>query len=337
VAPGAANGSEFVAYVGSGFGSAPGEGSTFYVLDAINGNVIRSSDVSDRSGMGFENALVAGPAGFNPTQLVEGFVGNSAASRITRVYIGDIHGRLWRFQGDTGTRVLFADFGADQPIGTGVSLINLNSGGFRRPHVFVESGHDRRVTPSGEVAPFAATPPFNMWGLRDDDNTADPSNGDGVAGPARVLFNIPFPNNPTPGFRGTVQPATVFSQTTDVSGAQVFLGRVFFAGSQFTPAGADCLARFDSLLFAVGAVTGGAAYDLDASGGALTTADRSIALSNQKVQAIRSSGGQLVVDVGLEAENAPPPPAPPAVLAAPSALQNDVFIVGVRANTAVCR
>ncbi len=314
----APGGVEFVAYTGSGYGSgsnAAAEGTTLFTMDLLTGDLITSVDVGDRTGMAYENALVAGPSVFNPTQLRAGFIGTSASSRATRVYFPDIHGRVWRVMtAAPGTAALLADVGGNQPIGNSLALLNYTGTGSQdRPHVFAESGNDNRVTP-----PPADTPPFHMWGLRDDEEPSDPDLADAVGGPARVLFTIDFPNL----FRGTVQPATAFNDASPPA------GRVFFGGnrfnlpdSQFAPTPRPpCRSSFDAILFAVGAQTGNAAYDLNSSGD-----QRSITLAGQRLQAVRVAGGRLVLDTGLNASTAPPPPAPPiAVAAQPQALA-DIF------------
>jgi hypothetical protein len=311
-------GVEFVAYTGSGYGSgsnAATEGTTFFTMDLLTGDLITSVDVGDRTGMAYENALVSGPSVFNPTQLRAGFIGTSASSRATRVYFPDIHGRIWRVLTQApGTAALFADVGGNQPIGNSLALLNYTGTGSQdRPHVFAESGNDNRVTP-----PPADTPPFHMWGLRDDDEPSDPDTSDAVGGPARVLFTIDFPNL----FRGTVQPATAFNDASPPA------GRVFFGGNRFNlPDSAfaptprpPCRSSFDAILFAVGAESGNAAYDLNSTGD-----DRSITLTSQRLQAVRVAGGRLVLDTGLNASTAPPPPAPPIAAAAQPQALADIF------------
>jgi hypothetical protein len=305
------NGTEFVAFTGSGYGS-PSEGSTVYTLDMLTGDVIRSFDIGDRPGVSYENSLVASASAFNPQQLIPGVLKNAAESKSTRVYIPDVHGRIWRLMVETSDPpantppLMFADAGADQPFGNPVALVNYEgTAAVRKPHVFAESGNDNRIFP-----PPTATPPFKMYGLRDDDLITDPNASDDVDGPAFRLFSIPFPD----GFRGTVQPATAFADPTPLdptSGDEV--ARVFFAGTRFNPLNSPnapppppCRSSFDSILFAVAAESGGAAYDLNATGD-----DRSIQLNQQRIQAVRAHGGRLVVDTGLSAQNAPPPPAPP--------------------------
>jgi hypothetical protein len=311
-------GVEFVAYTGSGYGSgsnAAAEGTALFTMDLLTGDLITSVDVGDRTGMAYENALVAGPSVFNPTQLRAGFIGTSASSRATRVYFPDIHGRIWRVMtAAPGSALLFADVGGTQPIGNSLALLNYTGTGTQdRPHVFAESGNDNRVTP-----PPADTPPFHMWGLRDEDLAGDPDPADAVGGPARVLFTIDFPNL----FRGTVQPATAFNDASPPA------GRVFFGGnrfnlpdSQFAPTPRPpCRSSFDAILFAVGAESGNAAYDLNSSGD-----QRSITLTGQRLQAVRVAGGRLVLDTGLNASTAPPPPAPPIAAAAQPQALADIF------------
>jgi hypothetical protein len=306
-------GVEFVAYTGGGYGSGPNataEGTTLLALDMVTGDVTDFVDIGSRSGMSYANALVASPSSFNAELLSPGFVGHPAGSLTTRVYFPDIHGRLHRIlTASAGSAITFADFGADQPIGNPVALLNYaGTQSTARPHVFVESGNDNRVTP-----PPAATPPFHMWGLRDEDLGGDPNTADSVGGPARVLFDIEFPSP----FRGTVQPATAFN------GAQE--GRVFFAGNRFNlpgtanaPTPPPCVSSFDAILFAVGAESGAAAYDLP--GG------RSLTQTGQRIQAVRVEGGGLVVDTGLGAGAAPSPPPPPTPVAgAPPTDSNILF------------
>jgi hypothetical protein len=297
-------GVEFVGYMGSGYGTganAANEGTHIYTFDILTGDIIAAVPVGSRAGMGYPNALVAPAAAFNPKQVQAGFIANPAASKTTRVYIGDIHGRMWRIMANApgAPPLLFADLGADQPVGNGVALLNYQgSGTVPLPHVFVEVGNDNRVAP-----PPAPTPPFRLYGLRDEDLATDPDGSDTVGGPARVLFAVDLPD----GFRGNVQPATAFSDASPPA------GRVFFAAVRFNlpgtpnaPAPPPCRSSFDSLLFALGAESGAAAYDLNSSGD-----DRFVQITDQRIQAVRVSGGRLVVDMGLGAQNPPPPPAPP--------------------------
>ena len=93
------------------------------------------------------------------------------------------------------------------------------------------------------------------------------------------------------GFRGTAQPATAFNATG--------LGRVFFIGTKFTDANvADGPASRASTACSSpsGAVSGSAVYDLDSSG-SITGRRQSVMVSG-KVNAIRGSLGQIVLDKG---------------------------------------
>jgi hypothetical protein len=164
-----------------------------------------------------------------------------------------------------------------------------------------------------------------MFGLRDDDLQSDP-NSDDVAGPVTRLFSVPFalPSRGE-GYRGNAQPATAFT----LGPGNIPLGRVFFIGTQFVPPGNDCSGHFDSILYALAAFSGGAAYNMPGS------SDGSIAITDQRVNAVRVSGGKLVVDTGL-ISSAPPPPAPPAAPPPPSVSGIDVGIDQVRLSTSVC-
>jgi hypothetical protein len=304
-------GVEFVAYAGSGYGTganAADEGTHIYTLDVLTGDMVAAVDVGDRPGMAFENALVASAAGFNqkilditdPARQLQAT--NSAIGQTTRVYIGDIHGRVWRIMSDdpgATPPLLFADLGPDQPVANPAALVYYaGTQTIARPHVYVEAGNDNRVAP-----PPDPTPPFRLYGLRDDDLATDPDASDGIGGVATVLFAHDLPD----GYRGNVQPATAFSNTTPPA------ARVFFAGTRYNlpgtpnaPPPPPCRSSFDSILFAVGGESGDAAYDLNASGD-----DRFVEITEQRIQAVRVAGGRLVVDMGLGAQTPPPPPAPP--------------------------
>jgi hypothetical protein len=309
-------GVEFVFYTGSGYPTATSnlEGTTFYGLDALTGDVITAADVCDRTGAAFQNALVANPAVFTAAQLIPGFVGNSAASKATRVYVGDINGRLWKFNtSDASTPVLFTDLGASQPVANAVALLNFDSDGTgAKPHVYVETGNDRRV-----ASTVAA--PFKMFGFRDP--TAD---GNTQSNKADQLFALDLPvdssASPVNGFRGTVQPATAFNTAVPPQ------GRVFYVGTKFNPAGVNCVSTFDSILFAVGAQTGQAAYDFGAS----------FTLTGQKAIAVRVDRGRLVIDQGVNVSAPPSAPAPPAGVPGASGT-GEVFLNQLRPNSPVCR
>jgi hypothetical protein len=317
------NGTEYVAYLGSGYGenptgcalstTAPCEGKTFYTLDALTGDVVASVNVGDRLGTPspFPNAIVAGPAAYNAERQGYRPDGvNSSFDFSTRVYFNDIHGRVYRVLSATpGTATLFADVNGnsstsgatEQPLGVPAALVNytdssaVGGNGSERPHIYVESGHDSRIFPPD--APSPTTPPFKAWGFVDRDDIPDAA-GDGVAGPAKVLFTKPFPTL----YRGTAQPAGGFTSSG--------VARVFFAGTRFNPPGTTnapppppCRSSFDSILFAIGAESGSAAYDLNTTG-----QDEYIEYKDQKLQSVQVVRGQVVVDRGLGAETAPTPP-----------------------------
>ncbi len=307
-------GVEFVAFSGSGYGAAA-EGSTIYTLDMQTGDVVRSSNIGDRPGVTYENALVAPAAAFNPTQLRPGFIGNPAGSATTHVYFPDIHGRIWRVLADPpGTRRrIRRRSSSPTPARTSRSATRSRSSTTRAPAPTPSrTSLRRRATRTASSRPPRTRRRSRCSACATTTSRRIPTTArrTSVDGPAWELFTLDFPN----GFRGTVQPATAFNDP-DPLVPNDESARVFFAGTRFNPPGTPnapapppCVSSFDSVLFAVGAETGGAAYDLNAAGD-----DRSIQLNRQRIQAVRVSGGRLVVDTGLNAENAPPPPAPPTV------------------------
>jgi hypothetical protein len=204
--------------------------------------------------------------------------------------------------------VLFSDFGKDQPIGVPAALLALKdtSGQTSIPHIYVETGKESRADP-------AVSGDFGGFGLLDQQADTDTSS------PAVVQSCLPtvqlpcqFAQTFITGFRGTTQPATTFAD------AKATTGRVFFVGTRFNPAGSafappvpprPCRSSFDSIFFALGAETGQAAYDLNASG-----EDAYVVLRNSKIQSISfvpdtTSTGQnklgLVLDEGLRGGQPP--------------------------------
>ena len=316
-------GVEFVAYSGSGYSAVATEGKRFYALDLLTGDVIASANVGNRPGNGpddpFENVLVSGPVVFNEVTLSNRDLGVNPAQVVsTRVYFNDIHGRLFRIMtNDPATVTELADVNNSSdvlhPLGVPPALVFYGDpSGQEYPHIYIESGNDNRIF-SPEAVP-AVTPPFKAWALVDADDPSDPDGGDGVVGPVRVLFTKEFPNL----YRGTTQPATAFN-----TGGQA---RVLFAGTRYNPPATQfapppappvnpvvCRSSFDSILFALGAGTGNAAFDLNATG-----QDEYIEYVNQQIKSVQVVGGQAIVDRGLNAEIAPTPPpsntiAPPVV------------------------
>ncbi|MGE0456185.1 MAG: hypothetical protein AB7O37_22445 [Vicinamibacteria bacterium] len=304
-----------VAYAGSGYSDVSGEGATFYTLDALNGDPVAAADVEaqaltdgvQRSGLPYANALVAPPAAFSKKQLIVGQTAHPA-DPVTRVYIGDVHGRLWKIvSADPTKAVLMADLGEDQAVGVGAALIALDE----KPYVYVAAGNDSR-----------ATGPFKFFGFRDDGSDTDTTHGTPtaaagdsavqVASPAVFLFSQEFDTN----FRGTLQPATAF--TTDQL-ARVFFGGTRFnePGSLFAPVPYPCRSSFDSVIYAVGAETGGAAYDFGGDSFLVLENSRKTALQIIKEPAAvgsapgTSGGSRLIIDEGLMSGGAavvPPPP-----------------------------
>jgi hypothetical protein len=321
-----ASGVEFVAWVGSGYSDVSTEGTSFFALDVLTGDVIGSTSqaahtlAAGTSAAGIPNALPANTSAFaarplsfnNPSTPI---LAHPATEKVTAVYFPDLHSRVWKFNPDTPATAptLFKDLSSDgdQPMANGVALINMNSNStMDRAHLFFEAGNDRRV-PLPSSTPF-----FRMYGYRDDGSASQ------LTG-----FPIDFPQ----GFRGTVQPATAFNANGK--------GRVFFAGTKFNPAGNTCSSSFDSILFALQGANGAAAYDLNSSGD-----DRSVLLTNQRINAVQVVAGKLVVDMGLGAQNPPPPPTPPVTAPpAPGPNSNVSMIANVpgtvpfKLGSAVCR
>jgi hypothetical protein len=314
-------GTDFVLYMGSGYGN-PGEGTTFYSLDSLTGDVITHVDVDQvvaasypeltRSGMAYANAIVANPIVFNVSRYIYAPGGvpspNVASTPAARIYVADLYGRLWKFLTSApDIAIPAADLGADQPVATAAAALGLPPNDpHAKPYVFVTSGNDNRA---------AGT--FHNFGFQDDgDDTTtavsppEPQNGIQVYPPMKSNFVIDF----EPGFRGTVQPSAAYSETD----TQVFIGgRVFFAGTRFNAPNTPyapvvppypCRSSFDSIIYPLGAESGQSAYDLSTGNDYVIFQDSKIAaLSTQAAPA----GALLAKDEGLSKVGQPivPPPA----------------------------
>jgi hypothetical protein len=367
------DGIDFAIFMGSGYSTTPGEGTTHYTLDALSGDVIAAVDVeavaasngltrtvcsTDPTGKPVEtatcavmpNALVANSVSFNRSAFA------GAAAKVfnvnphpwsnvsTRVYVGDLHGRVWKFlTASPDVAIPFADLGADQPIATAVALLAEGTDPATNvPFVLVSTGADNRA--SGPSY-------FRSFSLRDNGtDTSTVTTGtvtdDGVTTftPAEKLFARTFDQGdpeancgyPTEAvFRGTIQPAGAVECSVPLAGNGKcpgdILERVFFGGTrlslpntQFAPPTPlscgtgeyPCRSQFDSVLYALGAITGQAAYALNSTGDnayRIFRDSRIVAISMQADPDPGRGGSSFIADEGLVkgTPKAPPPPGVP--------------------------
>jgi hypothetical protein len=138
-------------------------------------------------------------------------------------------------------------------------------------------------------------------------------------------------------FRGTAQPSTAFEcpgGTTNTGGTiscpAAVVGRVFFAGTRLslpntrfapiTPLACGsgvypCRSQFDSIIYALGAESGQAAYDLNASGDdayRIFRDSRITSIGQQADPDPNRGGSSFTPDEGLM-KGTPAPPPPPGV------------------------
>ena len=340
-------GTEWVAWVGSGYGTglnAATEGQAFYMVDAATGNLIPGGSITTTDGQVWptvrdigdgtptfiaNNAIVANPAGFNKFQLDDPTLSQRSEDKVTRVYIPDLHGRIWKFP---ATSNAWGNFGPTQPFGSSMALLKLPDGS--RELVFATSGNDPRV-------PLGQTPPFQAFGF--DDKGTDPING---AATAVSTFTEPWqnPTNASIKYRGTTQPTTGFATDPNTSST---VGRVFFAGTRYIAdlVGNGCASTFDTLLFAFGAVSGGAAYDFTSNSNVTTGGAGFATMMGNKTTGIQVVAGQVIVGesggiaAGGGLNQAPGPPPPPAGGMPPPAPPAPPFIItlALKPSSAVCR
>jgi hypothetical protein len=364
------DGVDYALYVGSGYGSTPDEGTTFYALDALSGDVIAAKDVEQVAAANgltrsagtppYPNALVANVVGFNPGAFSPIETVHPAATKATRLYFGDLHGRLWKVLTAAPDVVIpVADLGADQPIGTAVSLLGMPPQPDPSvPYVFLSSGNDRR-----------ADGPFKNFAFRDDGTDTELTIGSPVTAndvstfpPVVSLFTRQYDQG-TPEancgytaeavFRGTVQPTTAFAcpdGTSDCLANKTavtsdLLGRVFFAGTRLslpntkfappTPLACGtgdypCRSQFDSIIYVLGAETGLAAYDLNASGDDAYRIyrDSRIAAIQMLADPDPTRGGSSFNPDEGQMKSTPSPPPPPGV--PPTSQTNTANVIQTR-------
>jgi hypothetical protein len=315
---------EWRLWVGSGYSSVFSEGKRFYMLDAVTGDVLvrqggsscPGSDcyalpVGDRSSPTFidSNTLVASPAAYNPFFLDLLTVTQRSTDEVQRVYIPDVHGRIWKFNTSSGG--LVRDEGEAQPFGSAVALMKIGS----TPFVFANSGNDSRVPESAG--------PFKAFAYTDGASSTDLSTAlTPVSG-----FPIDLVDGTSRIFRGTTQPATAFNNQG--------VGRVFFVATRFNPPGATCISSFSTILFGLSATTGSAVYDFDGSGGA----DMFALIEGQKGQSVQIAGGQVIVGGSGNLTNPPSPPPPPDPSMPPPqpAASPAITVENLKSASGVCR
>jgi hypothetical protein len=346
-------GVSFVAYMGSGYGNytagcsavppnfppaSPCEGTTFYTVDVLTGDIIGDGgtpaavDVNGpaapailaRSGIAFPNALVADPAGFNPSQFTElATPANLSGTATERAYIGDLYGRLWKFLAADPTKVEpVADLGIDQPVATPAALIGILptlGPKIPQPYIYVESGNETRQ-------PDTTT--FKYFGFQDIGDKADTTQGSEVGTTDAAVFvfknniNFLFDGQFPTAFRGTIQPATAFNTLGGTSQGQ---GRVFFAGTRFNPPGSTfappvppypCRSSFDSVVFGLGAVSGLGAFNLSTGPNTAMIVISGVRMTGISISTDATPGNMSGTRVNLDfgkAGGLPNPPPPPGI------------------------
>jgi hypothetical protein len=270
-------GVDFVLFMGSGYGVSNEEGLegvTHFTLNALNGNVIAAADVEvaaaaksvARSGLSYSNSIVANSVSFNRSAF-ENLVNKVFSTSphpwsfiTTRVYVGDIHGRLWKFLtkdvSSLATPLLAADLGADQPVGTAVALLGEGSDPLTTvPNIFVSTGNDRRAQ-GPCLLTGDANPCFGNFTFKDDGTDVDTTVGssstdstDGVTtfSPVVKRFSRRFDQG-TPEadcgytkeavFRGTIQATSAVECDAPIANGKCtgnLLQRVFFGGTRLSP------------------------------------------------------------------------------------------------------
>lgn len=304
-----------VSFVGSGYGEdGTREGYALFTLDTLTGDIVAYADVEARatakgggwprtggSYPGYRNAIVADPSAYGPDQLRPGVIRHPAYSRVTRVYVGDLHGRAWKFLAyQPHTAIAFADLGADQPIGVGAAMIQPVRGVYvDQPHIYMIAGNETR-----------ADGPFKLFGLYDSNpDDLDPTEPDTTATPVTLFTRTLLPADAgVKTFRGTLPPITFYNSASEA--------RVSFGATRFNkPSDPDappvppypCRSSFDSLVYGLKADAGTGAYNLPNDGGAAEFIEdtRIMALA---VVAHPTTNNATIEPISGQVTDVPPPP-----------------------------
>ena len=255
-----------VLFVGSGYGCVGSdEGMYFYVLNLEDGTVWRKlGPINDDPAASIDNnALVATPTLFWHEDLV------------TRVYIGDLQGFVYKLDASNPNKALwtfneFFALGVDQPIAAPIATFVSNQA--TQVQLFVGTGGDKRAgLPPGEF--------FKFVGLIDADMEGQNTPGTIMTTPSGT-FMVDLPQNE----RVFVAPVT--APTSDGNGA------VFFASSAPELDPLTCEWNFTSTLFGFGATTGTANFDMDHS---QSGTQSSMDVENVKVTGLFHREGHLYV------------------------------------------
>jgi hypothetical protein len=293
---------EWRLWAGSGYTDDAGDGRTFYEMDVLTGDVLFSQDVDAISpatpGDISTNALVASPAAWNNFQLDTPGATPRSADAVTRVYIGDLHGRVWKYVPALGTIQPFYDAGVEQPFTEAAALAQLNAGDF----VYIGSGRDTRVT---------QPPQFQIFAIQDLE---------GVGLNSLLAGTLAFSEDYPDIFRNRTQPSVAFN-------ADGF-GRVFFVGQRYNPVTADCISSFDTILFGLGAETGAYVYDFDGTGEAPYVIDTGAAPGGVSIEGGRVSVPTLGQDPSPTPFEEPTPGVP---------AQPQIETLGQSMGSPVCR
>ena len=250
--------SDWVALVGSGFlprsrELAPNRlgnraGTTFYLIKMEDGTVFDSRDVgNDNVAENLDNCAVAGDCRRmkNALQADPVATGPTNTRYITKSYIGDLDGRVWRFDLGldaskiprfSGSPVRLFDAGATHPLFASMASVNV---GGTQDYLFFASGSD--ALPSTGVSQS-----YKLFGILDTSSI----------GAAKFTINL----EAVDGAAGDEKPSIFPAVAGDI---------VFFTTTTFYPA-TPCrepTANLYAMTF-----LGGAAYDTNNSG-SLTKTD----------------------------------------------------------------
>ena len=249
--------SEWIALVGSGFLPRSRElaanragikaGTTFYLLKMQDGTVLDSRSVGDDNvAENLDNCAVSGDCRRmkNALQADPVATGPTNTRYITKSYIGDLDGRVWRFDlglgpGNapqfSGSPVKLFDAGATQPLFASMASVNV---GGTQDYLFFASGSD--ALPSNGVSQ-----PYRLYGVLDTNSI----------GAAKFTIDL----EAVDGSAGDEKPSIFPAVAGDI---------VFFTTSTFYPA-TPCR-QPTANLYAV-TFLGGAAYDTNNSGSVTKT------------------------------------------------------------------